>query len=209
MLRGCALLAVCLTLSFLSCEATAGFIKYTFTGTVNDVGQPVFGIQPPLGSPVTGSFSYDSSLPPGVSDPGLAIYFVQGPFRFVADIDGATIESSGLLTVTIQNDPGGLDTFEISTESVVVNGTPIPDSVLDLTLFSILNPFANTDLPGHLRLEDFNRQRVGLLMNEANSDQVVEFSIDSINQVPAPKTWALLLVGLGGFAAVARRERNV
>jgi len=208
MLRKCLLFTAFLSLSFYS-PAMATVVEYAFDGRITGVGLPVFGINPTIGSAVTGSFSYDTALTPSLSISFLANYQVSSPYALVAFIDGRRIESNGVFSVTIQNNFGGNveDTLDISTSSAVIDGTQTLDGIFALS-FASTNPntFADLSLPGHLNLSDFNAWHYGILTRSGNNQEIIEFSVEHLTQVPEPSIWLLFGSGLAGLAYWRRKK---
>jgi hypothetical protein len=211
MLRKCLLFTAFLSLWFYS-PAMATVVEYAFDGKITGVGLPVFGINPTIGSAVTGSFSYDTALTTTSGIPFFASYQVYPPYALVAFIDGRRIESSEFFNVDIQNNFGGNveDTLNISTSSAVIDGTQTLDVILDLS-FASTNPntFADLSLPGLLNLSDFNAWHYGVL-TRGNNQEIIVFSVDQLTQVPQvpePSTWLLFGSGLACLAAW-RYRRN-
>ncbi len=212
MLRKYVLLSAFLVLSFLSCHTMAAVVGYTFTGSVNEVGQPVFGISPAIGSAVTGRFTFDTTLAPTNVTSFSAHYQIYVPYELEAFIDGKRIQSDGFFGVDVQNDFGGNveDTLFVGSQPAIVDGIQTLDGVFSLS-FASTNPntFADTGLPAYLNLSDFDAWHYGTFTRAGNNFEIIQFSIDSITAVPVPASWIMLLSGLGIFVTAARRKLRV
>lgn len=193
----------------LATNTQAALVAYTFEGTVDGVGLPVFGISPAIGNPVTGSFSYDTSIAPWTSGSFYSHYQIYGPYSLVAEIGGARIESGGFFSISIQNDFGGNveDTISIGTQPALLAGTQTADGVLGLNFASRdPNTFTSLSLPEHLTLNDFDAWRYGVLTRSGNNSEIIGFSVDRLTPVPLPGTAILSLTGLGILFAAGRRQ---
>ena len=96
-------------LALMACvsSADADIIAYGFTGQVTGVGLPVFGLNPAVGTAVTGTFAYDTSaadLLPALPD--LAAYQQFPPYRLSVNIGGATAWSGAHLGITVRTISG-------------------------------------------------------------------------------------------------------
>mgnify|MGYP001566097688 CR=1 FL=1 len=103
----------------------AAVVEFAFEGTVDGIGLQVFGINPAIGSAVTGSFSYDTALTTLPSTAFSAHYQIDSPYTLVAYIGGTRIESGGVFSMSIQNNFGGNveDTLTIGKQPAIVAGT--------------------------------------------------------------------------------------
>lgn len=152
MRRSHIMLSTFLTVSFLAlpCYVVAAVAAFSFEGTVDGVGLLVLGINPAIGTVVTGTFSYDTTLALSSSGPSFASYQVSAPYSLLANINGSRIESGGFFSVFIENTPGGdVDgLLSISSQPAMVNGMQTADGVFSLS-FANHNPntFANLLLP--------------------------------------------------------------
>jgi hypothetical protein len=195
-----------LALSFAT-TAEAALVTYAFEGTVDGVGLPVFGISPAMGSRVTGSFSYDTSIAPWTSGTFYSHYQIYSPYSLVAEIGGTRIESGGIFSISIQNDFGGNveDTISIGAQPALIAGTQTADGVFGLNFASRnANTFSSLSLPEHLILADFNAWRYGVLTRAGNNNEIITFSVDRLTPVALPGAATMLLTGLAMIAAVGR-----
>lgn len=164
-------------------------VEYTFEGTVTGVGLPVFGLHPAIGSPVTGRFSYDSSLAPYYAQGFLSGYQAQAPYSFSAEIGGTLIESGNPFGITITNNFGGNveDGISFTKQPPIVAGIQTTDGVFALEFSSRnLNTFPNLNLPKRLNLSAFDAAHYGILTRAGNNNEIIEFSIDRLTPVSLP-----------------------
>jgi hypothetical protein len=199
------LLSLCLP-----CYTIAAVVGFTFEGKVDGVGLPVFGLNPTIGTAVTGSFSYDTTFTVSPTAAFSADYQITGPYTLVANIAGTRIESSGSFAVTIVNNFNGNieDQIVIGKQPVIVGGTQTADGVFSLDLASRNpNTFASLSLPEDLMLSDFDAWHYGVLTRSGNNQEIISFSIDRLTPVPLPGTWLMLLSGFGTIVLARKWDR--
>jgi len=164
-------------------------LEYTFEGTVTGVGLPVFGLNPAIGSPVIGRFSYDSSVPLDFVNTFLSHYQILAPYTFTAEISGTLIESGTPFGITVTNNFGGNveDAISFGKQPPIVAGVQTLDGVFALE-FDSRNPntFVNLSLPKRLNLSDFDAAHYGVLTRAGNNNEIIEFSIDRLTPVSLP-----------------------
>ena len=171
-------------------------VEYTFEGTVTGVGLPVFGLNPAIGSPVTGRFTYDSSLPLDFSNTSLSHYQIPAPYTFAAEISGALIESGNPFGITITNNSGAAcgcpavvveDGISFNKQPAIVAGIQTTDGVFGLGFSSSnRNTFPNLNLPKRLNLSAFDAAHYGILTRAGNNNEIIEFSIERLTPVSLP-----------------------
>jgi hypothetical protein len=188
----------------LPCYTMAAVVEFAFEGRVDGVGLPVYGLNPAIGSPVTGSFSYDTTLTVPPITPSIAGYQIFSPYSFFADIDGTRIESGGFFNITIMNDGGSM--MWVDKQPFIVGGTQTTDGVFGLS-FSSTNPnlFAGLSLPESLILSDFDNWHNGGITRAGNNQEIISFSIDRLTPVPVPAAVVLFPTGLSLLAISFRR----
>lgn len=71
-------------------HAQAAVVEFAFDGTADGAGLPVFGINPAIGSTVTGTFSYDTALPTQPFSAFSAQCQIDSPYTLVAYIGGTS-----------------------------------------------------------------------------------------------------------------------
>ena len=192
---------------YLPCHATAAVVEFAFEGTVDGVGIPVFGLNPAIGTAVTGRFSYDTALTVTPTTTFSADYQISSPYTLVTYIGGTRIESGGSFGISVVNNFNGNieDQIMIGKQPVIVGGNQTADGVFGLNLASRNpNTFASLSLPEQLMLNDFDAWRYGVLTRSGNNQEIITFSIDSLTPVPLPGTWLMLVSGLGIIALAAR-----
>ena len=188
------------------CYTMAAVVEFAFVGRVDGIGLPLFGLNPAIGSPVTGSFSYDTTLTVTPITPSIAGYQIFSPYTFFADIDGTRVESGGFFGITIFNDAGG-SMMWVERQPFIVGGTQTTDGVFGLS-FASTNPnlFTGLSLPEKLILDDFDNWHNGGFTRAGHNQEIINFSIDHLDPVPLPSTWFMLLCGLGVLAFAAHRS---
>src|SRR5262249_3210348 len=150
-------------------------IAYGFTGQVTGVGLPVFGLNPAVGTAVTGTFAYDSSTTDNFPAlPDFGAYTLFPPYRLSVNIGGATAWTGAILGISVQNDFGGNaeDFISIGSQGGVVQGIQRSNSILSLELVSDSTAvFANDQLPTAFNLTDFDDARVGHLIDSTSNQR--------------------------------------
>lgn len=192
---------------YLPCHATAAVVEYAFEGTVDGVGLPVFGLNPAIGTAVTGRFSYDTALTVAPTTTFSADYQISSPYTLVTYIGGTRIESGGSFGISVVNNYNGNieDQIVIGKQPVIVDGNQTADGVFGLNLASRNpNTFASLSLPEQLMLNEFDAWRYGVLTRSGNNQEIITFSIDSLTPVPLSGTRLMLVSGLGVIALAAR-----
>ena len=142
--------------SLVAGAAAAETITFQFSGTVV-YGDPM-AVAP--GTPIVGTYSYNTETHPWVKFKGYADYDMLPPHTMSATVGGHTI-SVGKLSVAVFNDFKGNveDMVWIEAYPVVVDGTELPDGGLSLTLASALGHnkvLKDTKLPKELDVSKFD-----------------------------------------------------
>ena len=152
------------------------------------------------GTPVTGSFSWDTAQPPGGKDDPRAAptaiydvqyYFPQGPHTLKIKVGDHVVET-GSLMVRVANDEAGADYVDVRGYTPVVDGTRYPDGSLGITLAT---RYGNTEvlqssrLPRLLDLDRFDAtspQAGSLRSDGSGSGMVLWFQVDTIRVAAEP-----------------------
>lgn len=169
-----------------ACAASAQTLTFQFTGTVTYTHDETLA---PVGSQITGTFSYDEDTPAGITLPGYAAY--QLPTSMSATVNGHDITSDTLNVEVFDNYGGNVeDTVMVSGASVMVDDALYVDGSINLSLASAAGNtqvLLSTDLPTIYHLaafdSDANGQNVtyGVLQSSgAQGGVMLEFEIDSI-----------------------------
>ncbi|MCS6286559.1 MAG: hypothetical protein H8K08_14130 [Nitrospira sp.] len=197
---------------YLPSHATAAVMEFAFEGTVDGVGLPVFGLNPAIGTAVTGSFSYDTALTVLPTTTFSTHYQISSPYTLVTYIGGTRIESGGSFGISVVNNFNGNieDQIVIGKQPVMVSGNQTVDGVFSLDLASRNpNTFTSLSLPEQLILNDFDAWRYGVLTRSGNNQEIITFSIDRLTPVPLPGTWLMLVSGLGIIALAAHSPLRI
>jgi hypothetical protein len=179
----------------------ADLISYEFTGSVKlTFGGSFFGVTPALGDPVTGTFTYDTSIP-GVPDgPYYSFYDQPQSSQLAVTVRGITISSDMGYTMSIADDVNNVpyDDFQIFN-----NGSRVNVSRLGVqegsVQFELYDPtgtaFRDQSLPTHLDLSSFSvsGSQGEVYASGPGIFSGVVFSVDSLTIVPEPGTFSLLV----------------
>lgn len=168
------------TISFLTMPALAEIVHNDFIGSVTSSNCSLPSIA--VGTPVTGSLSYDSTIPPNYNTGSVAGY---------VGSDGRVKYSITLGGVTVQNDEGSysLQVLNNSFGSDGFNGffSSVSGGVFDTIRFNFSdstgNVFSSTALPDSLDLSNFTFSTGTLTCGTGGS---VFFSIDELVPLPTP-----------------------
>ena len=172
----------------------AGFVTYSFTGSVTLVTQPSpYGVPVVTGQAVSGHFAYDPSSPDLAPGPDYGQYAGGSPPGFGVDFGVATAFATAGFLVSVTLDPiAPFHELEVFTSTgVAVDGLVRPGADLYLRFRdSTATVFASDSLPpATLTIADFD-SAIGLLRDVATGDRI-EFQITSLAGVPAPGALAL------------------
>jgi hypothetical protein len=200
MLRKLLLTATTIVALELPGMVSAEIINFQLMGTIT-----YGGTLATIGSPITGSFAYDTDALLVVSMGEYAAYEFNAPFGFSGNASGHTI-ATNRLSVSIWNNFGGNveDMIEVSgSYPVTVDGISYPNGSFGFRLASrpgnttVLN---NTALPYFFDVSAFDAGptlNYGWLQRDgAPGGQLLQFSINSITPVPVPPAFMLMLSGL-------------
>ena len=177
-------LARAAVIALLGCAgaASAQTLTFQFSGTVTYTQDETLA---PVGSQITGTFSYDEDTPAGITLPGYAAY--QLPTSLSATVNGYDI-TSDILNVDVFDNTGGNieDMVSIVGTTVMVDDALYVDGSIGLSLASAAGntqALSGTDLPTIYHLAAFDSQDVtyGVLRSSGAQDgALLEFAIDSI-----------------------------
>lgn len=191
-------------------------ITYDFEGTITTLSGPAFDLPGPIGigQTLTGSFSYESSTPPGRDvDPMHGNYFgaIRNLSFATSSYTGTGLFPSGapgVGIIVVNNDVGGDQVLV----SAFATGPPIAGNAL--SGFSL-----NFQDPSGLALESKALETLPLLsvfpsksftisfLNIPQSSSVIG-EVTSVTPVPVPAAAVLFPTGLGLLAVVLHRLRR-
>ena len=166
--------------------ASAATLTFQFTGTVTYTQDATLA---PVGSQITGMFSYDEDTPAGITLPGYAAY--QLPSSMSATVNGRDI-TSDILNVEVFDNTGGNieDMVSITGTTVMVDVMLYIDGSIGLSLASAAGntqALSGTDLPTIYHLTAFDSNASGqsgtygwLNSSGAQGGQLLAFQIDTI-----------------------------
>lgn len=188
--------------------ADAGFVTYSFTGTVTSVTQPSpYGVPVVTGQSVSGLFAYDPSTPDLAPSPNYGQYAGASPPGFGVDFGTATATATAGFLVSVTIDPvAPFHELEVFTSTgVAVDGTVRPGADLYLRFRdSTATVFASDSLPpATLTIADFD-SAFGLLRDVATGERI-DFQITSLTGIPTPGVLAAA-AAWGPFAGRSRRR---
>jgi hypothetical protein len=167
----------------MAASAAAATITFQFTGVVT-YGAPM-AVLP--GTPIVGTFSYDTSTAPTVTYKGFAAYEIAAPLAMSASVGGHSISSSGLNVAVWNHYKGNLEDFITIDGTVpVLDGTTFPNGVLGLVLGSAPRnnrALNSTKLPSEFNISLFDAPggRTGTFQRDGGPDgTLLQFTLDSI-----------------------------
>ena len=166
--------------------ASAQTLTFQFTGTVTYTQDETLA---PVGSQITGTFSYDEDTPAGITLPGYAAY--QLPTSMSATVNGHDITSDALNVDVFDNTGGNIeDMVSIVGTTVMVDDALYVDGSIGLSLASAAGntqALSGTNLPTIYHLADFDSNANGqdvtygvLRSSGAQDGLLLGFEIDSI-----------------------------
>lgn len=176
----CALVAV----FSLASGATAATITFQFSGTIV-YGAPM-AVLP--GTPIVGTFSYDTSTEPAFKYKGFAAYEIAAPSAISATVDGHHI-TAGNLNIAVWNNMNGnvQDMVTMDGGAPVLDGTTLPDGNFGMVLASgprSKKVLKSTKLPSEFNVSDFDAGPTltyGTFQRNGGQDgALLQFSVDSI-----------------------------
>lgn len=210
-----------LALTMWSGLAYAAPVTYYFGGTLNSVFSelaPHFSV----GSPFSGSFTFDSNSPDSDPDPLRGVYS-PGP-AFSANINGISFSATGSTAGSVQVDNISFYGSRFSANAAIsgpaLNNYMASSIFLDLIDVDV-TAFVNDALPlGGLNLGDFEATRFMLVLVQSSSRDPLLPDIsrptgslsyisltDPSNNASVPEPDSVLLVALGlGALAAGRRK---
>ena len=160
----------------------AAVITNNFSGTITYVVGTPFGISASIGDPVSGSFTYDTSLPPAYNSGVVAGYNQPPPSGMSVVISGLTLQSQNNSSLQVTNNYFGSDGFSGFFTPISAGGVlQLGSSMLFYLSDSTQTVLSNTALPTSLDLLSFSF-RTGSISDVA-SNGIVYFSI---NPPPIP-----------------------
>lgn len=164
--------------------ASAETISFQFQGKVT-YGSPMAIL---IGTPVTGTFSYDTSTLPSGTDKGYASYQIPSPHLLSAVIGGHNISAQNLQVSIWNHYKGNVeDMVNISGGPAILDGTSFTNGSFGFVLSSgprSNNAINSTDLPKSFDIRKFNADpslTYGYLQSDGGpTGQLLQFSVDSI-----------------------------
>jgi hypothetical protein len=209
MIKQTRLTVMVLGLLFAAGRGDATTLTFNFTGTVLSNDFNPFGITDLTGTPVTGSFSYDSGTADTDADPTTGLYLQQNLTFNFAFASGATVTNDGDFIVLVFNDrPGVGDGLQVGSEHpALVNGVLESSASAALLLADLTQTAFSTDaLPTTLDLADFAFRR-GSLVDADREGVGINFGINTLTAaaVPVPEAGTLALLA-GGLSPLIRRS---
>lgn len=178
-------LVLAATVSFMAGPALAEIVTYNFTGTITCVSDPPpYGLSLSGGDPVTGSISYDPSLPPAYDTGTVAGYIQEPPNGMSVVIGDTTVQSAGNASLQVLNNGWGVDNFNGYFTPISVNGQVQFSHAMSFYLSDMTQTvFSSTALPDSLDVDSFDG-RSGAIF--AGPGITVSFSIDTIEKEAIP-----------------------
>lgn len=199
--------------TLLVATATKGdVIRYEYAGTVSLIfGGSFYGITPEVGDPITGTFTYDTSIVGTQDGPYATIYEDPQSSQLGLTLRGITVTSDTGYRMEVYNNAPVVDFQIVNSDSRVnVGGSGVHAGSIQ---FEFLDPtgraFGGQSVPTHLDLSSFTVTQ-GELNNlgESGLFSGVVFSIDSLTVVPEPSTFTLVAIGSIGLVVWSRRYKN-
>jgi hypothetical protein len=207
---------LCAALLLLFCAiapAYAEFVVFNLTGAISDVS-PELGSAFAVGAPVSGVFSYDTSVADVFPDPNGGEY--PGGFNSSVLFGSYAVGGTGG-SVFVGNDQSGRDFFTGFLTSAEVSGAALGAFVpvrLELSLEDFgATVFSSDLLPAASQLANvsaFDSPFIVLFFqNPAGDLAIVDAAITALQpqQVHEPRALALVVLGCGMLALLRRRER--
>ena len=171
-----------------SSAASAKIVTFAYTGTVT-YGSDLA----PVGSPITGRFSYDDKAKPQFEHTRYAYYYFPDSFSITANVNGHLVTTTNL-HVNIWNNMGGNteDMVDVSGSAPLVDGVAHADGAFVLRLASQWDEtkvLHNTRLPASFEVAAFNSTLTAgeIRKDGGQAGTLIQFSIESIVNVPDPE----------------------
>ena len=203
-----------------SAVTQGALITVEFTAEVTDVREgtrgfpvdtPFFEGKVDIGDIITGTYTYDSSIPDSYPELWLGVYeYNTSPYGISLTIGEFTFETDPEnvdFTIKVFNNPPTVDSSDqylVTSE----NNLPLPNGVLVRQIFLNLGsdwrPLSSDALPATApALDDWPYAVVGISGTTPEGGFYIEGEVTSI--IPEPTTISLL--GLGALALLRRRRR--
>lgn len=208
--------------------AWAAVFTYSFTGTVDFMSAPLVGGTVVLGDAVSGTFSFDTSVPEAgfsVGDPTQSIYLGASSGSVNIGAGGHFATFSSTLAIVANNCCSGFDGFQISKGGALpgtvggpaLNGYSLAPTgaggpqqlvLMSDTSQSVFSSDQLSAVPFPLTLASFTSARGSLKYGDGTAPGTYElrYSIDTLVPAPAPGALALLGLGLASLGAARRRK---
>lgn len=215
--RKVSLLILCVVFAVSISSVEASPTTFNFTGTISGVASDDLGLGVSVGTPITGSYTFDSAAADSNPSPGTASYQMTGsPYGFTALILGQVFGTADFLAVNVVNNnpddeygvlgcAGGLVGCSESGATYVVFNWLLTDSS-NAAFSSPALPVTPPSLGG-FQTNFFELD----VLTEAGAFESVQGSITSLVRAPTaavPEPATLLLVSAGiAVAGLARRLR--
>lgn len=164
--------------------ATGATLTFQFTGTVTYGA----GMSVPVGTPITGAYSYDTKTDPVDHTKGYSYYQIPLPHIISATVAGHTITTERLTVRVVNNSKGNAaDLLDVTGWPMVLDGTTFPDGVLGFVLSSAprhRKALHGTKLPHSVDVPAFDADAslsYGVLqINGGQDGTLLQFRVDSI-----------------------------
>lgn len=149
-------LLLAVTPLLLAAPAWAQPVTFTFTGSVSYASGSPFGVAAPVGTPVSGTVTWDPNLPPVYTTSTLAGYSQSAPSGMTVDILGTSLASGGSASFQVQNNNFGSDGLSGFASQVVANAQPVSGSISFLLSDSTATALDSLALPAELDATAFS-----------------------------------------------------
>jgi hypothetical protein len=165
--------------AFNASSALADIVTFSFTGTVSFVNENAFGLNAVVGQSLTGTITYDTSVPDAIpSDPNVGAYTQSAPNGYSFSFAGGTIATTQGASFQVINDAFGVDQINAFAGALTKNGSQVFGSASFFLSDSTMTVYSSDALPPSIVLSSYN-VRAGSVFDDSTNGSI-SFNITGV-----------------------------